>query len=868
MSVLKDIFVWSKTRPDWQRDALRRLVQNATLSNTDFAELALICRSAHGALPVDKIAPASEPVSERHLPPEVQNDQSVTLTLIEEVQHVNAIVGKRPLVFGESGLTVIYGDNASGKSGYARILKSACRARSQSKQILPDVFKKNANGIPVATIKFKVGTKDEAHVWQDGDTNASALDSVSVFDSACALHYVEEASDVAFRPFGLDLLDKLASACLQLKREFDQERSLLSSAVKDLTELKGATEVGTVIETLGAKTSPAVVERLSKLSATEVTRLGEVTRQLAQLEADDPTIRAGEFKGYATRLEALREHLNDLNDAMSDDAVRKLKEAQALMTSTAAAAKLASESAFASEPLKGVGSETWRQLWQAARRYSEAEAYPGIPFPAISDNSLCVLCQQPLKLDAAQRLSRFESFVKAETQKAAASAKEKFDDSVEEFGNNTADLTAPDDLLAQLDLTHANCATNIRSFLSSTITRQADVSEALKSNRWEHVHELKQCPSQDIVPIVTNLNAKATELERVKAPAKLAELKAEHDQLVARQKLCERKTDVLAEIERFKRLAALAACQRDVDTTAISRKSTELTKSIITKAICDTFKAELNDLGLAHLRVDLVPTGSERGVMYHRVELHGNKHAAVQDVASEGEYRCIALAGFLAELVTASHKSALVFDDPVSSLDHMWRESVARRLVRESKQRQVVVFTHDLVFLLLLLEQAKKASVPVTQVQVRRGVEGSGLCDDGAPWLAMDVKNRIGVLKAQWQQAEKLHRTQGPVVYEAVAKELYGRLRETWERAVEEVLLNRAVIRFRRGIETKRLHEITDITKADIEAIEAGMEKCSTHLRGHDQALAINQPVPAPSELLADIEQIETWVAQVRKRRS
>src|SRR5207249_4758727 len=117
-------------------------------------------------------------------------------------------------------------------------------------------------------------------------------------------------------------------------------------------------------------------------------------------------------------------------------------------------------------------------------------------------------------------------------------------------------------------------------------------------------------------------------------------------------------------------------------------------------------------------------------------------------------------------------------------------------------------------------------------------------------------------------QAEKLHRTQGPVVYEAVAKELYGGLRETWERAVEEVLLNRAVIRFRRGIETKRLHEITDITKADIEAIEAGMEKCSTHLRGHDQALAINQPVPAPSELLADIEQIETWVAQVRKRRS
>jgi hypothetical protein len=74
-------------------------------------------------------------------------------------------------------------------------------------------------------------------------------------------------------------------------------------------------------------------------------------------------------------------------------------------------------------------------------------------------------------------------------------------------------------------------------------------------------------------------------------------------------------------------------------------------------------------------------------------------------------------------------------------------------------------------------------------------------------------------------------------------------------------------MRFRRGIETQRLHQITDITKADIDIIEAAMGKCSTHLRGHDQALAINQPVPAPAELKTDIEQLENWTAQMRKRR-
>ena len=48
-----------------------------------------------------------------------------------------------------------------------------------------------------------------------------------------------------------------------------------------------------------------------------------------------------------------------------------------------------------------------------------------------------------------------------------------------------------------------------------------------------------------------------------------------------------------------------------MDTTATSRKSTELTKSCVTKAICDRFKTELNGLGLAHLRV-AIPRGLDR----------------------------------------------------------------------------------------------------------------------------------------------------------------------------------------------------------------------------------------------------------------
>ncbi len=867
MSVLREILSWSKSCPKWQRDALRRLVRNGALAPNDLAELTLICKSAHSLTAPGTPVPPSQPLAEEHLPPNAQSDQSVTLTAIEEVQNVNALACKQPLTFGPSGLTIVYGDNASGKSGYARILKCACRARSRPKQVLPDIFSSGATSAASATIRFKVGDQDRFHQWRDGETTCALVSLVSVFDSACALQYVEEANDVAFRPFGLDLLDKLASACTHLKRGFDQERATLAVAARDFSDLSGPTDVGKLVGSLSAQTAVEVVERLANLSSQESQRLENLKKQVAQIEAEDPAIRAKEFKGRASRLDALGKRLAEIQSALSAEKGQALKEALSLANSTAEAAKLTSASAFKDEPMKGVGSETWKQLWEAARRYSEAEAYPGTAFPVVSDSTRCVLCQQPLGQDAVQRLSRFESFVKAETQKAAQTARKRFNELQESFQEQAKDLTAPDELLAQLELTHATCAAKIRSFLESAATRRAEVSARLTTNNWPNIPALNECPVDDIAAIVADLNTIAAEFERAKAPEKLAELKAERDQLLARQRLGLRKAEVLSEIARLKRLNALAACLRDVDTTATSRKSTELTKSCVTKAICDTFKRELTRLGLAYLRVELVPTGSERGVMYHRVELRAKRSADIQEVVSEGEHRCIALAAFLAELATATHKSSLVFDDPVSSLDHSWRESVACRLVEEVQERQVIVFTHDLVFLLLLLEHAEKESLPLSQAHLTRNPQGSGICSEGPPWLAMPVKTRIGTLKAQWQQAEKLCRTEGPVVYEALARDLYGRLRETWERAVEEVLLNGAVVRFRRSIETQRLDKLTDVAATDIQTIEAAMTKCSTHLRGHDQAAAINQPVPQPTELKADIEQLENWVTQVRKRR-
>jgi AAA domain, putative AbiEii toxin, Type IV TA system len=236
-------------------------------------------------------------------------------------------------------------------------------------------------------------------------------------------------------------------------------------------------------------------------------------------------------------------------------------------------------------------------------------------------------------------------------------------------------------------------------------------------------------------------------------------------------------------------------------------------------------------------------------------------------VASEGEQRCLSVAAFFAELSTADSPSAIVFDDPVSSLDYKWREKIAERLVNEAKNRQVVVFTHDIVFLLQLRKKADEAAVEQLDQHVRRLGTGAGVCSEELPWVALPTKKKIGYLKNQWQAADKLFRQGNQDSYEKEAKYLYGLLREAWERALEEILLGGIVERFRHNVETKQIGWLSDITPEDCQTVELAMTKSSRWLPGHDQAAAARAPVPEAAELKSNIEELEEWVSRVRDRR-
>ena len=184
---------------------------------------------------------------------------------------------------------------------------------------------------------------------------------------------------------------------------------------------------------------------------------------------------------------------------------------------------------------------------------------------------------------------------------------------------------------------------------------------------------------------------------------------------------------------------------------------------------------------------------------------------------------------------------------------------VARRLVNEAKIRQVVVFTHDVVFLLLLKQFATEMDVSRYDQHVRQLQHGAGVCAEELPWVALRVSKRIAYLRNLWQEADKLHRDGNQIRYETQASVIYGLLREAWERGVEEVLLGGVVERYRPSIQTLQIMSIARITEEDCKAVEIAMTKCSKWLVGHDQAPAARAEIPEPSVIKQDIEELENW---------
>jgi hypothetical protein len=262
------------------------------------------------------------------------------------------------------------------------------------------------------------------------------------------------------------------------------------------------------------------------------------------------------------------------------------------------------------------------------------------------------------------------------------------------------------------------------------------------------------------------------------------------------------------------------------------------------------------------LPIKLTRQTSKRGAD-HKTDLSESR-VPTSKILSEGEQRALALAAYLAEVSVQSLDGPLIVDDPVSSLDDYRSEKVARRLVGEAQKRQVIIFTHKLDFLNTLLEQCSEEGVAVDCKAIFSDAEQrAGKADPvGLPWKGQKLEKRLNVLRQDAAALRKV-RSESLAHYGKEAKNIYGRLRDGYERFVEEHLFFGVITRWKSEVATLKLKALV----ADDDIIRRhydGMTKSSKF--SHDNPKAASVEPPEVDEILKDIDDLSKLVADTEAK--
>lgn len=860
MTILQEIQKWSVELPAWQRDAVARLFAKGSLNQQDEEDIYALLKAEHGiADPKGGVAGALD-ASQVAAP--AADGKLIQIVALCDLKHVNALAGNQKLQFAPHGLTVIYGDNGSGKSGYSRVLKRACRARDQREAIHPDArLPAEQTGKAEATFDVLVDGQPAELKWTDGSVSPEELSSMAIFDAHCARAYLDEEGDFSYSPYGFDILGGLAKLCARMKQLADAEYSAAAPNTAAFAHLSSQeSAVGKAIASLSARTKAQDIEAVATLSEDEIGRHGALDKTLKE---GNPKEKAALLNQRANRFEALATRLEEKATIISDAARDDLKAAIQASNAAKQAAELAAKT-FKDTPgfLPGTGGEAWQALFEAARTYS-AESHPHVAFPNLSPEDQCPLCQQPLA-DGAARLAAFDVFINEAAEKTAREKKAKAAASYNAIVKADVSIGLDKALKEELQAADKELADACESFGKALPERIVLIRAAsAPEGDWNAVTPLPDNPAAKLRRMVAGLRAEADALERATDEKTRAALVSEFKELDARVKLGPVKDAVLAAIAAHILQGKLMKCASATKTTAISNKATELSEKVISKDLETALNDEFRRLNVRNLHVCLKPF-SVKGKTFYKLALELPGQQRPMTVLSEGEQRAIALASFLAEASLSGGRGGIAFDDPVSSLDHKRRWHVAKRLAEEAAKRQVVIFTHDLYFLCILQQEAKQIGAEIATLSIGRAQDGFGVSSEDIPFDGATCSKRAKFLRAMQVDVARAAKNGDEATAARLTRDAYSLLRRTWERGVEEVLFAETVIRFSEGVSTQRLSAV-EVSDEDYRAVDAGMTKCSK-FSGHDGAALANVPTPTPDDLQTDIEAFEIWRKDVVKR--
>lgn len=874
----------SKYVQPWQKDALRRVVEQSSISDADRTSLIAMIEVAAGLRPSpEATAPRSLMLSSVVTPTSATVTDTPSLTpaiilgRIHSLQHVNALATEQQLTFGETGITLIYGENGAGKTGYSRVLRRACR-QWREKDVRP-ILSSVRQGAPTGTPEAKFDIRDTNVVaprsvrWVQGATPPPELAGFAIFDGSCVRPLIAEENIISYQPQALGIIPAFADVLVSVQKVILGRITSLRTKPLTIPQALPTSLVGAYIARLDSGATLTEFDSLIGNMAENENRLTSILQDLALLAGKEgPESQAQTLDRVVSRAEGLRGQLLHFVAILDDEAVQKIADAERDHRTKRSAAHRASHQQFQQGFLPGTGTaDEWRCLYEAAKAFSEQFSYKGKRFPVIENGAQCPFCQQTLDSPAITRLQSFQAFVEDRTATDAANAHAELERHLKPLRVDIADIPQAD--RDEFRGRSSNLGTALDAVAAELRQRKVSISRAAETGEWNNLPPI--ITSIGVIPLlvdmVSAIKAEAATKRDLIDPVKKKALEIERDSLVSKLALHKVRPDIARYLEGRKTAKSLEDALGDCSTNALSTQNGKYSEQFITRELAIKLNEELRLLGVetGHLAVEF-KTKTERGITRNSLALTGTNvnPKEMHEVLSEGEQRVLAIAAFVAELRLSNLPIGIIFDDPVTSLDHRWADRISERLVRLGEDRQVIIFTHHISFSYLIKRHAENIrKAPLHEQFIRRINRIPGHCSNDPIWEFASVSGRKAFFNNILTDIRRLFAADpDSAEYELAAAHMVSALRVTWERVVEEVLLNGTIQRFEPSIRTTQLRQVA-VENEDFAKVYNAMTSLSAYPPVHDKDGNHVTRRPNPNELEHEYTELYKFVGDINKRK-
>ncbi|WP_413534114.1 AAA family ATPase [Empedobacter brevis] len=748
------------------------------------------------------------------------------LAKLENVEGVNALIENQTIEFSPN-LTIVYGANGSGKSGYVRLLKDVFYSKVPEK-ILPNVHIDNGHKPVNAKFTFKSNNVENSLEFTDKDN--AEFEQFAVFDGNSVLKHLENKNEFEFRPAGLSFFADYTNSIIRVEQKLNTEIQAKQTeyTANDLSTLfDGNSEIKTIVQNLQAETKIDDLKKYTPFSDEDKSQKEDIQKQYDELllasKGKEKEIKT--FESIKGLLVQNKQAIEKLNQFFTTELIEKVRTAITDCVSKEAKAKAEGIENFKTDKIENVGTTEWKNFIISAEEFAKIQKSENIVYPENDDN--CLLCQQPLSKEAQKLISNYWTFIKSVAEQNAKQAQEKLDKAKGNYENLNFDLFPQDNTLT---VWLKEKYPNELKVLTQNLSKLKILSQSI-------IGDIQNKTINDRLEIQISVEQHTTIETAIDNSIKFLK---EDKQIKELEKLLNSKTLIehkekfnmhFSKFETFVNNQVFIKKANEANFRKLKKDITDTEKILSNKYFnqkyIDTFNEECQKLN-GHFGIEISTTGSA-GKSSRQLKLKGKRP---NEVLSEGEQKVIAIADFLAEMNLSEVNKGIIFDDPVTSLDNDRKKQIAERLAFQATLKQVIIFTHDLVFFYHIKNFSKKFLNGINDSFFHHSLEKD------SPFCGKVVANTSPANEGQYNKPTKaeewLQKSKNSSGNEKIdnAKAGLSALRSSYEALAIFTVLGGTVQRFDPQIRMGRLKDIKYEKSLILEVIENHGE-ISDLIEGH-----------------------------------